>query len=48
LALIIVVVDWALFFVPLCALFIAYVITTNPPWVRGFLNGLDDGARGSG
>ena len=41
LAVVIVVGDWALFFVPLAALFVAYVITTNPQWVRDFLNGLD-------
>lgn len=46
LALVIVVVDWAVFFVPLAALFIAYVITTNPPWVRDFLSRLDSGADG--
>jgi hypothetical protein len=44
LALVIVLVDWAVFFFPLAALFIAYVITTNPPWVRDFLNRLDPGA----
>jgi hypothetical protein len=43
LALLIVLVDWAVFFVPLSALFIAYVITTNPPGVREFLNKLDAG-----
>jgi hypothetical protein len=36
-----VLVDWAVFFVPLSALFIAYVITTNPAWVRDFLSRLD-------
>jgi len=41
LALVIVVVDAAIFFVPLAALFIAYVIVANPPWVRDFLHGLD-------
>lgn len=43
LALVIVLVDWAVFFLPLAALFIAYVITTNPPWVRSFLGRLDAG-----
>lgn len=43
LALLIVLVDWAVFFLPLSALFIAYVITTNPPGVREFLNKLDAG-----
>jgi hypothetical protein len=45
LALVIVLVDWAVFFVPLSALFIAYVIITNPPAVRDFLNRLDAGPR---
>lgn len=48
LALAIVLVDWAVFFLPLSALFIAYVITTNPPWVRDFLNRLDTGATNGG
>jgi len=38
LALAIVLVDWAVFFLPLAALFIAYVIVVNPPFVRNFLN----------
>lgn len=41
LALVIVVVDAAIFFVPLAALFVAYVIVANPPWVRDFLERLD-------
>lgn len=45
LALVIVLVDGAVFFLPLAALFIAYVITTNPPWVREFLDRLDPGTR---
>jgi hypothetical protein len=44
LALLIVLVDWAVFFLPLAALFIAYVIVTNPPGVRAFLNSLDAGS----
>ena len=48
LALVIVLVDWAVFFVPLSALFMAYVITTNPQWARDFLNGLDADSRGGG
>ncbi len=40
LALAIVVVDWAVFFLPLTALFVAYVLLANPPWVRDFLNRL--------
>jgi hypothetical protein len=38
LALAIVLVDWAVFFLPLAALFVAYVIVVNPPWVRSFLD----------
>jgi hypothetical protein len=48
LALAIVLVDWAVFFVPLSGLFIAYVITTNPPWVRDFLKRLDAGPGAGG
>ena len=40
-ALVILVVDALVFFVPVGSLFIAYVIVMNPPWVRDFLNGLD-------
>lgn len=43
LALLIVLVDWAVFFLPLASLFIAYVIIANPPGVRDFLNKLDAG-----
>jgi hypothetical protein len=41
LALGIVLVDLAAFVVPLSALFLAYVILSNPPWVREFLDRLD-------
>ena len=34
----ILVLDLALFFLPLCAFFLAYVILANPPWFRDFLN----------
>jgi hypothetical protein len=43
LAVAIVIVYWAVFFLPLSAMFMAYVITTNPPWVRDFLTRLDAG-----
>jgi uncharacterized membrane protein len=33
--------DLAVFFVPLAAVFVAYVIIYNPPWCREFLNNLD-------
>ena len=39
-ALLIVMVDWAIFFLPLTALFVAYVLLFNPPWVREFLDRL--------
>ena len=41
LVLAILVVDAVVFFLPLGALFIAYVILANPPWVRDFLARLD-------
>lgn len=41
LAIVVVVVDAALFVVPFAALFLAYVILANPPWFRDFLNRLD-------
>ena len=37
----VVIVDAVFFVVPLAALFLAYVILTNPPWVREFLSRLD-------
>ena len=37
----ILVLDGALFFLPLSAVFLAYVVLVNPPWFRNFLNGLD-------
>ena len=41
LAVAIVLVDTVTFFLPLAALFIAYVILVNPPWVRTFMDRLD-------
>lgn len=38
LAVIAIVVDLLVFFVPLTALFLAYVLIFNPPWFRDFLN----------
>jgi hypothetical protein len=32
--------DLALFFLPLPALFLIYIILFNPPWFRGYLNNL--------
>jgi hypothetical protein len=43
LALGVVVVDLAVFFVPLTAVFMAYILVYNPPWFREFLNTLDEG-----
>ena len=41
LVLVILVIDALAFFIPLGSLFIAYVILSNPPWVREFLDRLD-------
>jgi hypothetical protein len=35
-------VDLAIFFMPLTALFLMYILIANPPWFRDFLNNLDD------
>jgi hypothetical protein len=40
----IVLVDTAVFFVPLTALFLAYILLFNPAWARSFLEGLDQGS----
>lgn len=37
----IIIIDWVAFFVPFGAFFLAYIILTNPPWVRDFLNRLN-------
>ncbi len=37
----ILVVDLAIFFLPLTALFLIYIILYNPPWFREFLENLD-------
>lgn len=42
LALGIILVDLAAFFIPLTALLLAYVIVFNPPWFRDFILRLDD------
>ena len=34
-------IDIAVFFLPLTALFLIYIIMTNPPWFREFLHNLD-------
>ncbi|EFK96397.1 hypothetical protein LDC_1577 [sediment metagenome] len=43
LALGVVALDLAVFFVPLTAVFLAYVLVYNPPWFREFLSTLDAG-----
>jgi len=45
LALGVVVLDFAVFFVPLTGVFMAYILIYNPPWFREFLNALDAGQR---
>ena len=35
-------VDLAVFFLPLTAFFLIYILTVNPPWFRDFLKNLDD------
>jgi hypothetical protein len=37
----ILVVDLVIFFFPLTAFFLIYIIFYNPPWFREFLEGLD-------
>jgi hypothetical protein len=39
--------DGILFFLPLTAVFLAYVILVNPTWFRSFLNGLASPHTGS-
>jgi len=34
-------VDLCIFFLPLTALFLIYILLSNPPWFREFLNNLD-------
>jgi len=35
------VVDLGIFFLPLTAIFLIYILLVNPPWFREFLNKLD-------
>ena len=37
----ILVLDLAVFFLPLTAIFLVYIILNNPPWFREFLQQLD-------
>jgi hypothetical protein len=43
LALGVIAVDLAVFFLPLSALFLAYIFIYNPPWFRDLINSLDSG-----
>jgi hypothetical protein len=43
LALGVVALDLVVFFVPLTAVFMAYILVYNPPWFREFLSTLDAG-----
>ena len=43
LALGVIALDLVVFFIPLTAFFLAYVLIYNPPWFREFLNTLDTG-----
>ena len=38
--------DLVVFFLPLTALFLAYVFIYNPPWFRDLINSLDGGQEG--
>ena len=35
-------VDLAVFFLPLTAFFLIYILMVNPPWFKDFLKNLDD------
>jgi hypothetical protein len=37
----IILLDLIAFFLPLTAFFLAYVVVSNPPWVKDFLERLD-------
>ena len=41
-------IDSLIFFLPLTALFLVYIIMANPPWFREFLCNLDDGRHDRG
>jgi hypothetical protein len=44
LAVAILAIDTVFFFLPLTAIFLAYVLIANPPWFRQFINRLDSPA----
>jgi len=35
-------IDLFMFYLPLTALFLSYILIFNPPWFRDFLNNMDD------
>lgn len=39
----VIVLDFVVFFLPLTALFLAYIVVSNPPWFRDLINSLDAG-----
>ncbi len=41
-------VDLAVFFLPLTAVFLIYILIVNPPWFRDFLNNLDKSGSADG
>jgi len=45
LAIVVVAVDLAVFFLPLTAFFMAYILIANPHWFRIFLEGLNPADR---
>jgi len=40
-------IDLGVFFLPLTALFLIYIVIFNPPWFREFLDRLDQGPQDS-
>ncbi|MCK4788274.1 MAG: hypothetical protein KAV87_31320 [Desulfobacteraceae bacterium] len=42
LATVILLVDLFMFYLPLTALFLIYILIFNPPWFRDFLNNMND------
>jgi len=44
---IILIVDLAVFFLPLTAIFLIYIILQNPPWFREFLQKINQSDRSS-
>jgi hypothetical protein len=40
-SIVIITIDMAIFFLPLTAFFLIYILWANPPWFRAFLDKLD-------